>query len=287
MKFARVCIIGHPNSGKSTLTNCLIGEKVSIVTRKMHTTRDNIIGLISEGDTQIAFVDTPGVLKNPRFKLEKTIVKRAFKELTGADFVCIVLDGTKDIEHNILLDIEYYHKIPHKPVVVLNKIDLLSDKSKLIEIASKLKDKGFSHIFMISAKKGAGVEDLKNHYIDNASEGGWQHDPELITDRSLKRLAEDISREKLFKFFNKEIPYSLAVETEAWKEDDKKVVIHQVVFVLKESQKKVILSKSGDMLKMVSQQARNDIEKMVGKKTHLYLFVKVKEKWMDHIAFES
>jgi GTP-binding protein Era len=279
-KLGYICFLGAPNSGKSTLFNAFLNQKISIVTHKVHTTRDNIKGIITQNDTQLIFIDTPGFLKSPKFKLEKIIAKKAFQEVHHVDFICIVVDAAKmNCLENPLLDRSYFQ--PKKePILIFNKIDLIKDKAKLLQLAKKAADKGFQQIFMISALNHKGVEDLKNHFINNTKEGEWHYDEDEITDRSIKQLAEDVTMEQLYKLLNEEIPYSLKVETESWKEEEHEITIHQVITVLKDNQKKIILGTKGEQIKKIGILSKNGISKLTNKAINLYLFIRVREDWI-------
>lgn len=282
-KIGYACLIGAPNSGKSTLLNALVNQKISAVTHKVHTTRDNIKGIISRENTQLIFIDTPGYLKNPKYKLEKSITKKSLKEIKNVDFICIIVDvAKKNCLDGSLIDINYFNS-QENLIIVFNKIDLVKDKNKLLDLAQKTKEKGFNNIFMISATNNKGVQDFLDYLISNSPEGNWHYDENEITDRSVKQLAEDITMEQLYKFLNKEIPYNLKVETESWKEEQNDVTIHQVITVLKDSQKKIILGRNGENIKKISIISKSEIERLTSKKIHLYLFIKVRDNWMDKL----
>lgn len=281
-KISLVGFIGAPNSGKSTLFNCLIKQKISSVTHKVHTTRENIRGILTTDLTQLVFIDTPGFLQNPKFKLEKSITKKAFQEVANMDFICIILDAAKksNLEDNILLNKDYY-KSDAKIVLLLNKIDLLADKNKLLLFAAHAKKKGIDDVFMISALKNKGITDLENYLIKNSPDGDWLYSKNEVTDRSVKEIAQDITMEKLYMLLNKEIPYSLKVETELWKEDEGMVEVHHVITVLKENQKKIILGNQGDKIKQIRLMAQTGIKKLLGnKRVELFLFIKVRNNWL-------
>lgn len=282
-KIGYACLIGAPNSGKSTLFNALINQKISAVTHKVHTTRYNIKGILSRGNTQLIFIDTPGYLKNPKYKLEKSITKKSLKEIKNVDFICIIIDvAKKNCLDNPLINTNYFNSQANL-ILIFNKIDLIKDKNKLLHLAQQTKEKGFHNIFMISAINNKGVQDFLEYLITSSPEGNWHYDEDEITDRSVKELTEDITMEQLYKFLNKEIPYNLKVETESWKEEQNNVTIHQTITVLKDSQKKIILGINGENIKKISLISKDKIEKLTGKKIHLYLFIKVRENWMDKL----
>ncbi len=282
-KIGYACFIGAPNSGKSTLFNALLNQKISIVTHKVHTTRDNIKGIITKNNTQLVFIDTPGYLKNPKYRLEKSITKKSLQEIKNVDFICIVIDVSKqNCLENALVDTTYFDS-KKQLILIFNKIDLVKDKKTLLDLAQKAKDKGFDNIFMISAINYKGVGDFLEYLISKSPSGIWHYNEDDITDRSVKQLAEDITIEQLYKLLNKEIPYNLKVETESWKEEEEVITIHQVITVLKASQKKIILGTKGENIKKISIRSKAGIEKLTNKKVHLYLFIKVKENWMDKL----
>jgi GTP-binding protein Era len=282
-KIGYACLIGAPNSGKSTLLNALVNQKISAVTHKVHTTRDNIKGIVSKDNTQLIFIDTPGYLKNPKYKLEKSIAKKSLQEIKNVDFICIIVDvAKKNCLNNPLIDVTYFNS-QENLIIIFNKVDLVKDKNQLLLLAQEAKAKGFNNIFMISAINNKGVTDFLNYLITNSQEGEWHYNEDEVTDRSIKQIAEDITMEQLYKFLNKEIPYNLKVETESWKETQNDVTIHQVITVLKDSQKKIILGTNGENIKKISIISKREIEKLTDKKIHLYLFIKVRDTWMDKL----
>ncbi len=282
-KIGYACLIGAPNSGKSTLLNALVNQKISAVTHKVHTTRDNIKGIVSKDNTQLIFIDTPGYLKNPKYKLEKSITKKSLQEIKNVDFICIIVDvAKKNCLNNPLIDVTYFNS-QENLIIIFNKVDLVKDKNQLLLLAQEAKAKGFNNIFMISAINNKGVTDFLNYLITNSQEGEWHCNEDEVTDRSIKQIAEDITMEQLYKFLNKEIPYNLKVETESWKETQNDVTIHQVITVLKDSQKKIILGTNGENIKKISIISKREIEKLTDKKIHLYLFIKVRDTWMDKL----
>jgi GTP-binding protein Era len=282
-KIGYACLIGAPNSGKSTLLNALVNQKISAVTHKVHTTRDNIKGIVSKDNTQLIFIDTPGYLKNPKYKLEKSITKKSLQEIKNVDFICIIVDvAKKNCLNNPLIDVTYFNS-QENLIIIFNKVDLVKDKNQLLLLAQEAKAKGFNNIFMISAINNKGVTDFLNYLITNSPEGEWHYNEDEVTDRSIKQIAEDITMEQLYKFLNKEIPYNLKVETESWKETQNDVTIHQVITVLKDSQKKIILGTNGENIKKISIISKREIEKLTDKKIHLYLFIKVRDTWMDKL----
>lgn len=281
-KFSQIALIGAPNVGKSTLANFLVGQKISIVSPKVQTTRNTIKAIMVEDNTQIVFLDTPGVFipKTTR-PLERAIVRGAWQAIKEADFVCLLIDANKGLgvaNEKILEDLEF-HKI--KPIIVINKIDSIAKENALSIIAS-LVEKGFEKIFLISATTGDGISDLKKYLISIAKEGSWQFNDDEVTDAPMKFIASEITREKLFLKLNQDLPYSLYVKTDSWEDlKNGQVKIHQTIFVLKESQKMIVLGKGGSMIKQIGEEARKEISAMLGTKVHLFLFVKVEENWIN------
>jgi GTPase len=281
-KFSQIALIGAPNVGKSTLANFLVEQKISIVSPKVQTTRNTIKAIMVEGETQIVFLDTPGVFipKNNR-PLERAIVKNAWAGIKDADFVCLIIDASKGLGENnqqILKDLEF-HKI--KPVIIINKIDSVA-KEKALEIIANLADRGFEKIFVISALTGDGVADLKKYLIEITPKGIWQFNDDEITDAPMKFIAAEITREKLFLKLEQDLPYCIYVKTESWQDlDNGQVKIHQTIYVLRESQKMIVLGKKGQMIKQIGEEARKEIGEMLGTKVHLFLFAKVEKNWIN------
>jgi len=283
-KTLTVALAGAPNAGKSTLTNYIIGEKVSIVSPKVQTTRDLIRGIFIDKNTQIIFIDTPGVFIPKKVRLlERKIVKTAWSGIGTADIVCLLIDSTEKFGDKVKTILDEFKKREIKHVLVLNKVDAIK-KPKLLTLTKEITDyfPNFSEIFMISAKTGEGVDDLKKYLLDQAKDGKWTFKEDEITDAPIKFLASEITREKLFEELNEELPYSIDVETEKWEEfDNGDIKIQQIIYVLKENQKSIVLGKRGQLIKKVGIEARQEIEKFLNKKVHLFLFVKLKPDWIE------
>lgn len=281
-KSSFIALLGTPNAGKSTLTNFLVGEKVSIVSPKVQTTRNAIKGIMVEGDTQLVFIDTPGLfLPSKERLLERLIVKSAWQAIREADICCLLIDATKGFAVNITKILEDLTKHEIKPIIVINKVDLVQ-KENLLEMMSKFIEMGLDKIFLISALTGDGVADLKKYLLSIARPGEWQFNPDDISDAPLKFLASEITREKLFLKLYQDLPYSLCVKTDSWENlNNGDVKIHQTIYVLKESQKMIVVGKKGSLLKEIGSEARADISKLVNAKVHLFLFVKIKDDWMS------
>lgn len=282
MKVIKICIIGYPNSGKSTFLNNIINHKISIVTHKIHTTRDNIAGIINKKNCQLILIDTPGIIKKPKFDLEKKIINKALKELDCNNLACIVIDIKRKLSNNHLLNISYYYNMIYKPIVILNKIDLIKNKRILIKFAKSIKNKGFNNIFMISSLKTNGINDLIKFFIKKSLLKRQIYNINIITTKSVKLLSEDITLEKLFICFNQEIPYSLTVKTELWYDKGHYIIIHQIIFIIKKNQKKILLKNKGALIKKISTLSRNEIGNLLNKKVHLFLFIKVNKNWIKH-----
>lgn len=277
-----VSILGEPNAGKSTLINNIVGQKISIVTHKVQTTREKVKGIINIENTQLIFIDTPGIF-SPKKAMEKYIVKNAISSIAQADILLVIMDAARGISENFenaLLKNEMLQKKSHK-IAVINKIDTV-DKEQIYKLTGELANlKFFNEITAISATKGKGIDHLLQLLLQYAKPSPWMYEEDQFTDVTMRQLAEEITREKVFLHLHQELPYSIKVETEQWKEDDNQVVINQAIFVSKESQKSIVLGKGGSKIKTIGTAARLEIADMVGKKVTLHLFVKVREDWMD------
>lgn len=276
-----IVLLGAPNAGKSTLVNQLVGSKVSIVSPKVQTTRASIKGICMEGDTQLVFIDTPGVF-SPKKNLEKAIVKEAWSRIHEADNLALLVDVKKGICHDTELIIDFLKKEKKKATLIINKVDLVGAEI-LLPFMKEMGELGvFGEIFMISAMKGDGVKGLKKHFCDIAPEGEWAYPPDHLSDAPVKFFAAEVTREKLFMKLQHELPYSIAVETEKWEEQKNgNIAIHQVIYTQKDGQKSIILGKGGSMIKEIGMAARKELEKLLEAKIHLTLFVKVREDWVD------
>ena len=281
-----VNILGIPNSGKSTLINKLVGKKISIVSHKVQTTRFCIKGICTyEYDdlskSQIILIDTPGIFLAKR-RFDKAMVSAAWSELKHSDKAVFIHDVSKSIEKNCLDIINEIFKIKKNVILVLNKIDLLP-KDKLLKKISDIRSSyDFEKVFLISAKNGSGCDQLIKYLADKMPLHPLMYDDRTISDLPESILAAEITREKLFKNLNKELPYNLMVETEKWEiNNDKSINIQQTIYVNKNSHKPIILGKSGQNIKRVGILARKDLEKLLNVKIHLFLFVKFKKNWME------
>ena len=281
-----VNILGIPNSGKSTLINKLVGKKVSIVSHKVQTTRFCVRGICTFtyddfSKSQIILIDTPGIFSAKR-RFDKAMVSAAWSELNHSDKVIFIHDVTKSIEANSLDIIHEIFRIKKDVILVLNKIDLLP-KDKLLKKITVVKNLyDFEKVFLVSAKNGSGCDKLIEYLAMSMPTHPLMYDDNTISDLPLSILASEITREKLFKNLNKELPYNLMVETEKWDvKNDKSINIQQTIYVNKNSHKPIILGKSGQNIKRIGILARKDLEKLLDNNVHLFLFVKFKKNWME------
>ena len=276
-----VALIGAPNAGKSTLLNALVGSKVSIVTPKVQTTRALIRGIAIEGPAQLIFVDTPGIFA-PRRRLDRAMVGSAWGSTQDADAVAFLIDSHKGIQEDEEAILRGLADVRATKVLVLNKVDLI-DKPKLLALAQSLNERAaFAATFMISARSGSGVADLKAFLAAQVPRGPWLYPEDQISDAPLRQLAAEITREKLYLRLHQELPYQSTVETEVWKElKDGAVRIEQTIYVERESQRKIVLGKGGQTIKAIGAAARIEIAEAVEHPVHLFLFVKVREGWSD------
>lgn len=276
-----IAILGAPNVGKSTLLNRIVGAKVSIVSPKVQTTRTRVLGIAIEDDAQLIFIDTPGIFA-PRRRLDRAMVAAAWGGAGDADRILLLVDSSRGVDSNTQSIIDRMAKNQQKADLVLNKVDLV-DKTDLLTLTEKLNETElFENIFMVSAEKGDGVEDLVEFLKNSVSEGPWLFPDDQISDMPLRHLAAEITREKLYLKLHKELPYATTVETENWKEeDDGSVRIEQVIFVERDSQKAIVLGKGGRQIKSIGSDSRMELEKLLDQRVHLFLFVKVREKWGD------
>jgi GTP-binding protein Era len=276
-----VALIGAPNAGKSTLTNALVGSKVSIVTHKVQTTRALIRGIAIEGRSQLIFVDTPGMF-TPRRRLDRAMVAMAWSGAHDADVIGVLIDAHRGLDEEAESMIARLADLRQSKALILNKIDTVA-RTGLLPLAQALNDRAaFEGTFMISALTGDGIADLRQWLATRVPEGPWLYPEDQISDAPLRVLAAEITREKLTLHLHEELPYRSTVETEQWKElRDGSVRIEQVVYVERESQRKIVLGKGGQTIKRIGAEARREIAEIVEKPVHLFLFVKVREGWSD------
>jgi GTP-binding protein Era len=274
-----VALIGAPNSGKSTLINALVGAKVAIVTQKAQTTRGPVLGIALEAQSQIILVDTPGIFQSKR-RLDRAMSMAAWARAGDADLVALVIDAERGLDAALDHVFTRLAELKRPILAVLNKIDHVA-RPELLHLAADLSTRhGFERTFMISALTGDGVPDLKAHLAKAVPPGPWLYPEDQLTDAPLRQAAAEITREKLFLRLHDELPYSLTVETADWKElKDGSVRIEQTIYVMRDSQKKIVIGAQGATIKAISMAAREEIGEMIGAAVHLFLFVKVRERW--------
>ncbi|MBI3437549.1 MAG: GTPase Era, partial [Proteobacteria bacterium] len=286
---AVVAILGAPNAGKSTLVNTLVGAKVAAVTQKVQTTRTLVRGIAMRDDVQLVLIDTPGVFA-PTKRLERAMVAAAWSALEGADAVVHVVDapahankGTAAERHSVEDAKSITAALDQREIdsiLVLNKVDAVA-RPALLEVTRELVEQGrYTDVFMISAKRGDGVDDLARTLAGRAPEGPWLFPEDQTMDAPARVLAAEITREKAFLRLHEELPYELTVETDAWEErKDGSVKIDQTIFVARESQRKIAIGAKGQSIKTIGEMARKDLEEVLGRRVHLFLHVKVAENW--------
>ncbi len=279
-----VALIGEPNAGKSTLLNRMVGAKVSIVTHKVQTTRARIRGICMAGQTQIVFVDTPGLFR-PRRRLDRAMVKAAWGGAADADIVVLLIEAHRGLTEGVqaILDRMKEEMATGRPVALaINKIDRVKAET-LLALAEKMNAAyPFAKTFMISAERGYGVEDLRDWLAAELPEGAWYYPEDQLADLPLRMLAAEMTREKLTLRLHEELPYQLTVETEKWEErPDGSVRIDQLIYVARDGHKGIVLGKGGETVKAVGQAARAEISEFLGRPVHLFLQVLVRPNWLD------
>ena len=274
-----VAVLGAPNAGKSTLVNALVGQKVAIVSPKAQTTRARLMGIAIEGDAQILLVDTPGIF-TPNRRLDRAMVKAAWEGAEDADRVLLVVDAAAKGGARLEQVVEGVEARPEPKILVLNKVDI-ADKDQLLLLAARLAERlKPEQVFMVSATTGDGVADLKAHLASVMSEGPWHFPEDQLTDATDRMVANEMTREQLYLQLHAEVPYAAAVETEKWEDrKDGSTVIHQQIFIERDSQKAIVVGKGGARLKAIGQAAREAIAEHLGRKVHLFLHVKVNPRW--------
>jgi len=278
-----VALIGEPNAGKSTLTNRMVGAKVSIVTHKVQTTRARIRGVAMAGEAQIVFVDTPGLFA-PKRRLDRAMVAAAWSGAADADVIVLLIEAHRGVTEGVKNILEGLGDIAKGRTVALaiNKIDRVKSEA-LLALSQEMNDAfPFVRTFMISAEKGHGVEDLRDWLAGELPEGPWLYPEDQIADLPLRMIAAEMTREKLTLRLHQELPYQLTVETENWEErPDGTARIDQMVYVARDGHKGILLGRKGETIKAVSKASREELEEFLGRKVHLFLQVKVREKWLE------
>ncbi|HLV82853.1 GTPase Era [Devosia alba] len=276
-----IALVGAPNAGKSTLLNSLVGTKVSIVTHKAQTTRSQVRGVVTQDKAQLIFIDTPGIFA-PKRRLDRAMVQSAWGGAGDADIVGFIIDAERGITPDIEPMLEGLAQLKHPKILILNKIDTIKNEA-LLALSQTLNEKlRFEATFMISALKGYGVADLMDWCIKHIPPGPWHFPEDHLTDLTMAITAAEITREKLFLRVHDEIPYNCTVETESFKiQPNGSYKIDQVVYVTRDSHKKIVLGAGGQTIKAIGQEARKELMEMYDVPIHLFLFVKVREKWGD------
>ena len=282
--FGYIAIIGPTNSGKSTLVNRFMGTKVSIVTHKVQTTRTRVLGVLTQKPFQLVFIDTPGIFVPVR-RLDRAMVSAAWRGVYDADKIVLLIDSKKGLHEDVTNIVFELQKIGKSPILVFNKIDLIS-RSYLLNLTKGFSEvSDFPSIFMVSALNGDGVTDLLEKLFEELPSGPWLYPEDQLTDLNERLFAAEITREKLFLHLHQELPYSLTVETEEWQNcGDGSVKIHQIVYVERAGQRGIVLGKGGKQIKRVGIEAREELEKILRCRVHLFVFVKVRESWADEPA---
>jgi len=277
-----VAVIGAPNAGKSTLVNALVGAKVAIVSHKVQTTRSPVRGIATEGDSQLVFIDTPGLFE-PKRRLERAMVDAAWGGAHAADIIVLVIDAAKGLDPDLEGILAKLTDTRAPRIAVLNKVDRVERKEQLLALAQTLEARmPFERLFMLSALSGDGVADLKDYLAARVPAGPWHYPADDLTDVPLRTLAAEITREKIYNRLHDELPYSSTVETTSWQErKDGSVRIEQTVFVARDGQKAIMLGRGGETIKQISMESRKELTEILERPVHLFLFVKVREGWQD------
>jgi len=271
--------MGAPNAGKSTLVNRLAGSKVSIVSPKVQTTRTRVTGIAMEGQAQIILIDTPGVFA-PRRRLDRAMVDAAWRGAEDADIVLVLVDAKRGLDEETRAILSGLRERKIEAALVLNKIDLVKRPALLTAVAAINGVHAFGDTFMISAESGDGVADLRTYLAARMPEGPWLYPEDDLTDMPARLLAAEVTREHAFRQLHEELPYSLTVETESWEEQkDGSAKVNQVIYVRKEGQRKIVIGQGGARIKAIGSAARVELQKLLERKLHLFLHVKVAEKW--------
>jgi GTP-binding protein Era len=281
MRCGYVALIGAPNAGKSTLLNQLVGRKLAIVTPKVQTTRTRLLGIALAGPAQLILVDTPGIFE-PRRRLDRAMVAAAWAGAADADRVVLLVDAARPDEPDTKRIVDRLKQSGRRAVLALNKVDLVR-RDTLLGFADKLFGAGcFDEVFMISALTGSGVEDLKRHLAASMPPGPWLFPDDQLSDAPERWLAAEVTREQVFLQLHDELPYAASVETESWEERrDGSVRIDQIIYVRRPSQRAIVLGDKGTRIKAIGARARGELERMFERRVHLFLFVKVRDNWIE------
>ena len=284
-KCGLVAVIGAPNAGKSTLVNALVGQKVAITSAKAQTTRARLMGIAMRGEVQLLLVDTPGIFA-PERKLDRAMVSAAWDSSEGADIIALIVDAKAKMSRRTHDIVEALAQREGRKILVLNKVDIAA-KDKLLVQTQKLSELlPFEEIFFVSAVTGDGVAELKNWLADAMPAGPWHFPEDEVSDASERILATEITREQLYKQLHNELPYASAVVPEKYiAKNDGSVEIHQQILVARPTQRAIVLGKGGARIKQIGAEARAELSRILDRKVHLYLHVKVSEKWDEDKEF--
>ncbi|MEL1250048.1 GTPase Era [Aurantiacibacter gilvus] len=277
-----VAVIGAPNAGKSTLVNQLVGQKVAITSAKAQTTRARLMGIALHDEVQMILVDTPGIF-TPKRRLDRAMVSAAWEGAVAADAVLLVVDPVKQRRHELMPLLEQLKDRKERKILVLNKVDV-SKKEPLLELAQELTGEvEFGEVFFISALTGDGVPELKERLASMMPEGPWHYPEDQVSDASERLLATEVTREQLYAQLHDELPYDAAVRPESYTQrPDGSVEIRQQIVISRDSQKPIVLGKRGARIKEIGEAARKELSEILGQKVHLFLHVKVDEKWAEN-----
>jgi GTP-binding protein Era len=279
-----VAVIGAPNAGKSTLVNALVGQKVAIVSPKAQTTRARLMGIAIQDSSQILLVDTPGIFE-PKRRLDRAMVAAAWGGAGDADLILLVIDSDAGFNRQVDQIISGLEQREHPLWIALNKVDIVK-KPKLLELSLRLTERlNPDRVFMISASNGEGVKDLKQALAQSMPESPWLYPEDEVSDATDRMIAAEMTREQLYNQLHQELPYASAIETESWEDrPDGSTVIHQQIFVERDSQKAIVIGKGGSRLRTIGEKARSEISEHLGRKVHLFLHVKVNPRWGEDRA---
>jgi GTP-binding protein Era len=277
-----VALIGAPNAGKSTMLNALVGAKVAIVSPKPQTTRSRVLGIAIEGLSQLIYVDTPGIFA-PRRRLDRAMVKAAWTGAGDADIVALLVDASLDrINKDTRAILGNLAETKRPAMLILNKIDA-TQPARLLELTAELNAAyAFTDTFMVSARTGSGLEDLRKTFAERVPAGPWHYPDDQLSDLPTRLLATEITREQLYLQLGQELPYASTVEHEKWEEKpDGSVLIHQVILVERPNQKAIVIGKGGAKIKSIGEAARRELTRALDQQIHLMLHVKVREDWAE------
>ena len=282
-----VAVIGAPNAGKSTLVNALVGAKVSIVSPKEQTTRTIVRGIAMYGDSQVVFIDTPGIFM-PKQRFDRAMVAAAWAGAGDAELVMLVVDAAKPDRADLDRIVAQLKTTRRKAVLALNKVDVV-DKPRLLDLTAHLHASGvFAEIFMVSAKTGDGLDAVKSYLAATVPAGPFMFPPDEVSDMPGRLLAAEVTREKLFMNLHQEVPYSCAVVSETWEErKDGSVKITQTILVSREGHRAIVLGEGGKRIRKVGEESRRELKALLGHEVHLFLHVKVSENWRNDRALFS